>query len=90
MQTKAFSFCYETYTVNALAYLYLDGKIKDVEITAIWYKGQDILRTLHEEEQPPYIQTWLKQKIKDLRHYGIVRLQQMQLNAALYFEYEFL
>lgn len=90
METKAFSFSYEKYTVNALAYLYLDGRIKDIMIEAIWYKGSDLFRTLSEEEQPPYIQAWFKKKIMDMRRYGAERLQQMQLNAALYYEYDFL
>ncbi len=86
MLTKAFSFIHDGYNVKALVHLYPDGKIQDIEILQIWYKGHNLLRTLPDEEQPAYIRVWLKKKYKELRQVGMQRLHHMHLNAAEFYE----
>lgn len=92
MQTKAFSFPYNDYTVMALAYLYLDGTIKDVEIEAIWHKGKDLMEIYRREGRwDPYVRAWMKQTISAMKLHGAERLQHLLMDAAgIYYEYDFL
>lgn len=92
MQTKAFSFSYNSYTVMALAYLYLDGAVKDIEIEHIWHKGKDLLAIYKREGQwPPYIKAWMKETLAECKQCCLDKIQQLLTDpAGIYYEYDFL
>ena len=92
MQTKSFSFLYNGYTVMAVAYLYLDGGIKDIEIEAMWCNGKDLLAIYRSDGRwDPYVRAWMKNTIAAMKAYGVERLQHLLMDAAgVYYEYDFL
>lgn len=92
METKSFSFSYEEYTVNALAYLYLDGSVKAIEIEHIWLRGKDLLAIYRSDGRwEPYVRAWMKEMVARMKEFGMMRLQQLLTDAtSVYYEYDFL
>lgn len=92
METKSFSFTYEEYTVNAIAYLYIDGCVKEIEIEHIWIRGKDLLSIYRSDGRwEPYVRAWMKEMIHRMKEFGMMRLQGLLMDAAsIYYEYDFL
>lgn len=86
VQTKLFCFPYlERIQVNAIAYLYPDGSLKDIEIEHAHLNGVDILLLYQAWENPPlFVQRWKERFYSEAKRLGALHIQCLLANYSLY------
>lgn len=92
MEAKSFSFSYDGYHVEALAYLYEDGNLKEIEIESIWIKDTDLLAVYRTNpDWDKYVHGWMHHTIERLKRAATAMLNNsIHSAAAPYVEYNFL
>jgi hypothetical protein len=75
--------------VNAIAYLYPDGSLKDVEIEHAYKDELDILETCNQWENIPlYVQAWKERFYVEAKRLAALHIQCVLANYSQY-EHEY-
>lgn len=94
IHAKLFCFPYHdqgfgTIQVNAIAYLYPDGSLKDIEIEHAYFGDMDVLQTCNEmANMPNYVRAWKERFYSEAKRLGALHIQCVIANSYL-FEYEY-